>query len=71
MPIVKVRDIIRVLEKLGFFKWHQVGSHAQYKHSDGRRTTVPMHHGEDVRKKMLHGIIHDIGITIEELRDLL
>ena len=67
--MVKVRDMIQVLEKLGFFKWHQVGSHAQYKHPDGRRTTLPIHHGKDIRKKMPHGIIHDLGLTVAELRD--
>lgn len=69
--MVKVKDMIRVLEKLGFFKWHQVGSHAQYKHKDGRRTTVPLHYGKDIKKKMLHGILRDISVTVEELRKLL
>ena len=69
--MVKTKDIVRVLEKLGFFKWHHVGSHAQYKQADGRRTTVPIHHGKDIRKKMLHGILDDIGISVEELRNLL
>ncbi len=69
--MVKTKDIVRVLEKLGFFKWHQVGSHAQYKHRDGRRTTVPIHQGKDIRKKMLHGILHDIGMSVEELKNLL
>lgn len=69
--MVKTKDIVRVLEKLGFFKWHQVGSHAQYKHEDGRRTTVPLHYGKDIKKKMLHGILHDIGIAVEELRNVL
>lgn len=55
MPVVKVRHLIRVLEKLGFFKWHHVGSHAQYKHPDGRRTTIPIHYGKDVGRKCLPG----------------
>lgn len=66
LPIIKVRQLIRVLLKLGFFKYHQVGSHAQFKHSDGRRTTVPIHSGKDIDKKMLNGIIEDLEITIDE-----
>jgi len=58
--------LIRVLEKLGFLKFHQVGSHAQFKHKDGRRITVPIHYRRDVDKKMLRGIINDLDITVEE-----
>lgn len=71
LPIIKTRELIRVLLKLGFFKHHQVGSHAQFKHSDGRRTTVPIHQGKDIDKKMLSGIIDDLEITIEKFTALL
>jgi len=66
LPIVKTKELIRALERLGFFKFHQVGSHAQFKHKDGRRVTVPVHYGRDIKKKMLNGIINDLDITIEE-----
>ena len=66
LPVIKTKELIRVLEKLGFFKHHQVGSHAQFKHLDGRRTTVPIHYGKDVGKKTLKGIIDDIETTVEE-----
>lgn len=66
LPAVQVKELIRVLEKLGFFKYHQVGSHAQYKHLDGRRITVSIHHGKDIGKKMLRGIIDDLDMTVEE-----
>ena len=66
LPVIKPKNLIRVLEKLGFFKHHQIGSHAQFKHKDGRRVTVPVHHGKDMGKKTLSGIIHDLDITLEE-----
>ena len=71
LPIIRTRELIRVLEKLGFSKHHQVGNHAQYKHADGRRTTVPIHQGRDIGKKMLSGIMHDIDITTEAFITLL
>ena len=37
LPIIKAKELIQVLNKLGFFKFHQVGSHAQFKHPDGRK----------------------------------
>lgn len=66
LPIVKSKELIRVLEKLGFFKHHQVGSHAQFKHPDGRRATVSVHSGKDINKKTLKGILNDLDITVAE-----
>ena len=70
-PIVKAKELIRILNKLGFFKYHQVGSHAQFKHFDGRRITIPIHSSKDISRKTLKGILLDIGISIEELVKLL
>ena len=66
LPVIKTRELIRVLKKLGFFKYHQVGSHAQFKHPDGRRITVPIHTGKDITRKTLKGIINDLGLSIDE-----
>ena len=66
IPVIKARKLIKVLNKLGFFKYHQVGSHAQFKHPDGRRITCPIHKGKDIGKKTLKGIINDLDLTIEE-----
>lgn len=71
IPIVKSKELIRVLEKLGFFKHHQVGSHAQFKHLDGRRVTVSVHRGKDINKKTLKGILNDIDMTVAEFIALL
>jgi predicted RNA binding protein YcfA (HicA-like mRNA interferase family) len=40
MP-AKVKDLERVAKKLGFQKTRQKGSHARWKHPDGRATTIP------------------------------
>lgn len=66
IPIVKTRALVRTLERLGFYRHHQVGSHAHFKHADGRRTTVYIHEGRDIGKKALAGIITDIGMSVEE-----
>jgi predicted RNA binding protein YcfA (HicA-like mRNA interferase family) len=41
------------------------------RHPDGRGTTVPVHHGCDVAKGTLRGILSDVGMTAEELKRLL
>lgn len=71
LPVVKVRELIRVLNRLGFFEHHRVGSHAQFKHSDGRRTTISVHYGKDVKSGTLRGILQDIDISTEAFLKIL
>ncbi|HPS57376.1 MAG TPA: type II toxin-antitoxin system HicA family toxin [Spirochaetota bacterium] len=66
IPVLKARDVVEILEKLGFFEARQKGSHKQFKHRDGRFTTVPFHQGRDISPVLLRQIAKDIGITIEE-----
>jgi len=66
----KPEEVIKVLEKLGFKRIRQSGSHAVFKHPDGRWTTVPIHKGKDVAKGVLHKILKDAKITIEEFNNL-
>jgi predicted RNA binding protein YcfA (HicA-like mRNA interferase family) len=66
LPVLKPREVVRVLEKLGFVEVRQRGSHKQYRHADGRYTTVPFHGSRDVSPLLLKQIIKDIRITPEE-----
>ena len=67
LPVLKPREVCRVLEGLGFAMVRQRGSHMQYRHSDGRGTTVPNHPGRDISPILLRQIARDIGMTAEEL----
>jgi predicted RNA binding protein YcfA (HicA-like mRNA interferase family) len=64
---LKPREVARLLECLGFTLVRQRGSHRQYRHADGRRTTLPMHAGRDVSPILLRLIARDIGLTPEAL----
>jgi predicted RNA binding protein YcfA (HicA-like mRNA interferase family) len=66
-PVLKPKDVIAILEKLGFKEVRQRGSHKQFRHSDGRGTTVPFHAGRDISPILLRQIARDIGLTVEEL----
>jgi len=66
----KSTEVVRVLEKIGFRLIRQSGSHAVYRHPDGRWTTVPVHPGKDVAKGTVRKIIKDVGITVEEFESL-
>jgi predicted RNA binding protein YcfA (HicA-like mRNA interferase family) len=65
-PILKPREVVVTLENLGFVEVRQRGSHKQYRHADGRCTTVPFHAGRDVSPILLRQIAKDIGLTVEE-----
>ena len=65
-PILKPREVVVRLENLGFFEVRQRGSHRQYRHADGRCTTVPFHAGRDLSPILLRQIAKDIGLTVEE-----
>lgn len=66
IPVLKPREVIRILEGLGFIEVRRKGSHAQFRHPDGRATTVPFHSGRDIAPSLLRQIIKDIGLTVDE-----
>jgi predicted RNA binding protein YcfA (HicA-like mRNA interferase family) len=66
LPVLKPREIARVLEKLGFVEVRQRGSHKQFRHQDGRGTTVPFHGNRDISPFLLRQIIKDIRLTAED-----
>jgi predicted RNA binding protein YcfA (HicA-like mRNA interferase family) len=72
LPILKPEELIKSLKKLGFSCARKSkGSHFRYVHSDGRRTTIPVHKGQDISKGLLRKILRDIDITVDELKKLL
>ena len=67
LPVLKPREVIQILHALGFSEVRQRGSHKQYRHPDGRGTTVPFHPGRDISPILLRQIARDIGLPVEEL----
>jgi len=65
-PVLRAREVSRILEGLGFQEVRQRGSHKQYRHPDGRGTTVPFHPGRDISPILLRQIVKDIGLTVDE-----
>jgi predicted RNA binding protein YcfA (HicA-like mRNA interferase family) len=60
IPVLKPREIVLLLEILGFIEIRQRGSHKQFRHSDGRCTTVPFHTGRDISPILLRQIAKDL-----------
>jgi predicted RNA binding protein YcfA (HicA-like mRNA interferase family) len=70
LPILKVRELVRALERAGFRLVRQSGSHAIYERDNGRFANVPTHSG-DVPPGTLRNILKTTGISSDELLELL
>jgi predicted RNA binding protein YcfA (HicA-like mRNA interferase family) len=66
-PVLKPREVVALLERLGFSEVRQRGSHKQFRHQDGRVTTVPHHGGRDISPTLLRQIARDIRLSVDEL----
>ncbi len=71
IPVLKPQEVVRILENLGFVEIRQKGSHKQFRHQDGRGTTVPFHKGKDISPRLLRQIASDINLTVEEMLEFL
>jgi predicted RNA binding protein YcfA (HicA-like mRNA interferase family) len=71
-PAVTSDEVISVLTRIGFrFKRQSGTSHAIYfRDRDGKRTTVPSHSGNTVKRKTLRSILADAGLTTAEFIEL-
>jgi predicted RNA binding protein YcfA (HicA-like mRNA interferase family) len=67
VPVLKPRQLVALLEAQGFAEVRQRGSHKQFRHADGRCTTVPFHSGRDISPTLLRRIANDIHLTVDEL----
>ena len=65
------KEFCKILEKLGFEKIYGKGSHVRFKHSDGRRTVVPVHGNEKLGKGLIIEILKQIRLSKEEFEDIL
>ena len=60
---LKIREIIKILEKDGWYLVATRGSHRQFKHDIKQgRVTVPGHIGDDVPIPILHSILKQANL---------
>ncbi|MDP2951511.1 MAG: type II toxin-antitoxin system HicA family toxin [bacterium] len=68
LPILKVKQLLKALKKLGFFEHRQRGtSHLIMADQNGKRTTVPVHSNKDIPTGTLKAILRDLNISTETL----
>jgi len=65
LPIISSKDMAKLLIGLDFIEKRQQGSHKIFKHADGRTAVVPFH-GEDLGRGLIHKILKEIEISVDE-----
>lgn len=66
LPRLKGKNVVRILERIGFSVVRTRGSHTFLRHPDGRATVVPVHAGETIGPGLLRAILRDVEMSIEE-----
>ena len=71
IPRVTGPDLLATLAKAGFTVIRAKGSHHFLRHEDGRSTVVPVHSGDTIGPGLLHKILRDCQLKVEDLQRLL
>ena len=68
LPRVTAEQILRILRRLGFEDVRSSGSHRILRNAEGKRITIPYHAGQVLHSTILHHILRDAGLSIDQLR---
>lgn len=71
LPVVSGREVVKALGKIGYEQDRQHGSHIILRQNiqPHRRVTVPDH--DEVAKGTLRAIIREVGLTVDQFKELL
>lgn len=69
LPILSAKEILKVLEKMGYKTVRQRGIHIRLYHSTKKAVTVPNY--KSIDRSLLRKILRDIQVTDEEFLSLL
>ena len=71
LVLLNAREFEKILNRLGFVKLRMKGSHAIYRHSDGRTVSVPFHSSKDLSRSLLRDLLSEINVSIDEYNKLI
>ena len=66
---IKPKQLIKMLQRLGFEQRDAEGSHRFFQHPDGRTTVIPVHNKE-LSRGLLRKILNDIQLSVTEYEKL-
>lgn len=64
LSLLSGKQVLAALERMGFVKVHQKGSHVKMLHPDGRRIVFPFH--AELDRYTLKGALRDAEIELDE-----
>jgi len=72
LPSLTAKQVLRALNKAGFYVHHQTGSHATLKHPNHprKRVTIPIH-ARELPRGTLIAIVKQAGMTLDEFAEYL
>ena len=70
LKLLVYRDLARVAEAAGFRWVRRRGSHNTFKSADGRIIVIPDHGDQVIVRPLLHKIVRDMGLTVDEYNRL-
>jgi predicted RNA binding protein YcfA (HicA-like mRNA interferase family) len=72
LPVLKAKEVVRLLERAGFYVHHQTGSHARLLHRTRPelRVTVPMH-SKGIPPSLLKRILRQASVSEDEFLELI
>ena len=71
LPAIKGKQLLKILQGVGYILDHIQGSHHVLRRADGKKTTIPIHGNKEIPKGTLLGILTDLDISKEELVSML
>ena len=72
LPVLKAKEVVRALQRAGFYVHHQTGSHARFLHPVKTElgVTVPIH-AKDVPPTLLRRILKQAALSDDEFVTLI
>ena len=71
LPALTGKQLLTVLQKLGFESLRVKGSHHFLRHPDGRTTVIPIHAGETIGPGLLNSILRQVKLSRDDLQHFL
>ncbi len=71
LPVLTPKQLVRALQNAGFIIDRQRGSHISLVHPVKNISVTVSYHNRDIKKGTLKGILNDVGLSVDQLIELL
>ncbi len=71
LPVLKPREAIKVLSKLGFLEKRQKGSHKLFENDRGTIFLLAVHQGKELKRGVVHDLMNISGLELKDFLKLL